>query len=255
MLLATLILGVASASLAGPVPPGMTRIPGGIFHPMFTAENDPKDVPVKAFCLDISPVTNREFLEFVRANLRWQRSRVKRIFADESYLRNWAADTDPGTNVLLNAPVTHVSWFVAKAYADWVGKRLPSVAEWEHAAGAGFTRADGERDEEYKRRVFQWYATLSPSQLPAVGGDPANFWGVHNLHGLIWEWTTDFNTVMVTGDARNDSGLDRQLYCGSGSQGARDLKDYPAFMRYGFRSSLKADYCVHNLGFRCATDL
>ena len=39
------------------------------------------------------------------------------------------------------------------------------------------------------------------------------------------------------------------------AQGARDVENYPAFMRYGFRSSLKADYCVHNLGFRCAKDL
>ena len=41
----------------------------------------------------------------------------------------------------------------------------------------------------------------------------------------------------------------------SGSQGVKDTGNFPAFMRYGFRSSLKADYCVHNLGFRCAKDL
>jgi formylglycine-generating enzyme required for sulfatase activity len=75
------------------------------------------------------------------------------------------------------------------------------------------------------------------------------------LHGLVWEWVADFNTAMVTGDARGDTGLDRQLFCGSGSQGARDVQNYPAFMRYAFRSSLKASYCVHNLGFRCAKDL
>ena len=45
------------------------------------------------------------------------------------------------------------------------------------------------------------------------------------------------------------------FFCGAGAQGARDVENYPAFMRYGFRSSLKADYCIHNLGFRCAKDL
>ena len=85
--------------------------------------------------------------------------------------------------------------------------------------------------------------------------NPPYFWGVKDLHGLVWEWTADFNTAMVTGDARNDSGLDRQLFCGAGAQGAKDVSNFPAFMRYGFRSSLKADYCVHNLGFRCAKDL
>jgi len=66
----------------------------------------------------------------------------------------------------------------------------------------------------------------------------------------------DFNTAMLTGDSRADSGgLERGLFCGAGSQGARDAADYPAFMRLGFRSSLQASYCVHNLGFRCAKDL
>ena len=60
---------------------------------------------------------------------------------------------------------------------------------------------------------------------------------------------------MVTGDARGDTGLDRQLFCGSGSAGAKDRDDFPAFMRYGFRSSLKASYAVHNLGFRCSQNL
>jgi formylglycine-generating enzyme required for sulfatase activity len=72
----------------------------------------------------------------------------------------------------------------------------------------------------------------------------------------VWEWVLDFNTAMVTGDSRADSGgLDRGFFCGAGAQAARDVADYPAFMRLGFRSSLSANYCVHNLGFRCAKDL
>jgi len=66
----------------------------------------------------------------------------------------------------------------------------------------------------------------------------------------------DFNTAMVTGDSRADSGgLERGLFCGAGAQNARNMDNYPAFMRFGFRSSLEANYCVHNLGFRCAKDL
>ena len=108
---------------------------------------------------------------------------------------------------------------------------------------------------EFKRRVLEWYATPAPARLSPVGAGDANFWGVHDLHGLVWEWVADFNTAMVTGDARGDTGLNRQLFCGAGAQGARDVENYPAFMRYGFRSSLKADYCIHNLGFRCAKNL
>lgn len=251
----SLLVSMTVACTADPAPPGMARIPDGVYRPFFLAPNDPKEVPVKAFCLDILPVTNGDFLKFVRAHPRWRRSQVKRIFADDSYLKNWTDDLAPGTNAPANAPVTYVSWFAAKAYAQWQGKRLPTVAEWEYVASASSTQKDGENDAEFKRRVLEWYATPASARLSPVGAGGANFWGVHDLHGLVWEWVADFNTAMVTGDARGDTGLNRQLFCGAGAQGARDVENYPAFMRYGFRSSLKADYCIHNLSFRCAKDL
>lgn len=234
--------------------PAMATIPGGVFKPLFRSVTDPEAVKVDSFLLDVCPVTNEEFLEFVRIHPRWRRSGVKRLFADSSYLKHWSGDLELGTNAPAHAPVTFVSWFAAKAYAQSRGKRLPTVAEWELAAAASRTEANGAADPEFKRELLAWYSTPSPSRLPDVGIRAANFWGVHDLHGLVWEWVADFNTTMVTGDAREDSGLDRQLFCGSASANSRDPGDFPAFMRYGFRSSLKADYCVHNLGFRCAKD-
>jgi formylglycine-generating enzyme required for sulfatase activity len=59
----------------------------------------------------------------------------------------------------------------------------------------------------------------------------------------------------VTGESRADGGLERNLFCGSGSVSAKDREDYAAFMRLGFRSSLGASYTVPNLGFRCAKDV
>ncbi len=249
-----LCAGVA-VHAAGNVPPGMVVVSNGLYLPLFRGATDLKEVPVKSFCLDVLPVLNSEFLDFVRANPRWQRSQVKHLFADESYLKNWAGDLELGTNAPANVPVTRVSWFAAKAYAQWKGKRLPTVAEWELVASASPTHPDGANDVAFKRQVFEWYSTPTPAKLPAAGSGRANFWGVQDLHGLVWEWVADFNTAMVTGDARGDNGLERQLFCGAGAVGAKDVDNFPAFMRYGFRSSLKADYCVHNLGFRCAKDL
>jgi len=239
---------------AAKAPAGMVLVESGTYTPLFRGENDPRAVPVPAFLLDTHPITNLEFVEFVRANPKWRRSQVKRLFADADYLKTWAGDLDPGT-LLSNAPVTQVSWFAAKAYAHWKGKRLPTVAEWEYAAAASATRRDGENDPEFNRELRRWYSSPSPSTLPAVGRGPANVHGVHDLHGLVWEWVADFGTSMVTGDARGDTGLERQLFCGSGADGARDRGNFPAFMRFGFRSSLKASYTVHNLGFRCAQSL
>jgi sulfatase modifying factor 1 len=244
----------ASALFASEPPPGMARVAGGIYRPAFRADADLKLVPVRTFALDVQPVTNGDFLEFVRANPRWQRSRVKRLFADESYLKHWAQDLEPGTNAPAQSPVTFVSWFAAKAFAEWKGKRLPSLAEWEYAASAGPTQPDGGNDPDFQRQVFAWYSTPT-KKLAVVGEGKANFWGIQDLHGLVWEWVSDFNTAMVNGDSRGDSSLDQQLFCGAGAQNARDREDFPAFMRFVFRSSLKADYTVHNLGFRCAADL
>ena len=249
---ALLLLTVATVQAA---PPDMACVSNGVFRPLFRSQTDLKEVPVKSFYLDVVPVTNGKFLEFVRSNPRWRRSQVKRIFADESYLKNWAGDLALGTNALPDQPVVWVSWFAAKAFAQWQGKRLPTVAEWEVAAAASPTLADGTTDAAFQRDILRWYSTPSPGVLPSVSTGPKNFWGVRDLHGLVWEWVSDFNSATVTGDARSDTGLDRQLFCGAGAIGAKDVGNFPAFMRYGFRSSLKAAYTIHNLGFRCAKDL
>jgi formylglycine-generating enzyme len=230
-------------------------IPAGIYQPLFVGENDLKEIPVSQFLLANAPVTNGEYLDFVKANPAWQRSRVKRLFADENYLKHWAGDTDLGDRCKAAQPVTWVSWFAAKSYAAWKGGRLPTTAEWEFTARIGFTEEDGKKDPEFMKAVARWYGTPTPAILPAAGAGQANLHGIRDLHGLIWEWTSDFNSAIVTGDARGDTGLERQLFCGAGSVGAKDTSNYPAFMRFGFRSSLKAGYTVHNLGFRYAKDL
>ncbi len=248
--IASLVLALCAAGVAESE---MVAIPPSLYRPLFRGEKDAKEIPIAAFQLDVRPVTNGEFLAFVRENPKWQRSQVKRLFADERYLSHWAGDLDLG-NARAEQPVTNVSWFSAKAFSASRGKRLPTTAEWEVAAGAGFTIAEGAKDAEFQQAVARWYGTPSPEVLPDAGSGRANIFGVRDLHGLVWEWTSDFNSAMVTGDARGDTGLERQLFCGAGSVGANDPTAFPAFMRSGFRSSLRAGYTVHNLGFRCAKD-
>ncbi len=247
---------LASGNPDGTRPPvGMVTVPAGVYQPPFRSETDAKEVPVRAFALDRLPVTNGDFLGFVRADPRWCRSQVKRLFADANYLADWTGDLQPGGSSPADSPVTQVSWFAAKAYASWKGRRLPTTAEWELAAAASPTRPDGENDVDFQRQIAAWHSAPAPGRLPAVGGGRANCFGVQDLHGLAWEWVSDFNTAMVTGDARGDAGLERRLFCGSGSQAAKNPSDYAVFLRFGLRSSLQAPYAVHNLGFRCAQDL
>ena len=107
---------------------------------------------------------------------------------------------------------------------------------------------------QLNRDLYAWLARPVPAILPAAGNARPNFYGVRDLHGLVWEWVEDFNTAMVTGESRGDSGLERNLFCGAGSVGAKDTSDYAAFMRQALRSSLKANNTTSALGFRCAQD-
>ena len=242
-------------SAANPQPPaGLLVIPAGYYAPLQRTLKEPAQIPVSAFFLAEHPITNAEFLAFVTANPKWQRSQVSRIFADSSYLENWASDLLPGPSAPPHAPVVRVSWFAARAYARSIGQRLPTTAEWEHAASAGYLSPDGKNDEQLNRDLYAWLARPVPAiQADATSAKP-NFYGVRGLHGLVWEWVDDFNTAMVTGESRADSGLERDLFCGAGSVGAKDTTDYAAFMRQALRSSLKANNTTTSLGFRCAKD-
>lgn len=239
----------------GKTPEGMALIPGGSYTPLYIQNSDTRQV--EAFLIDIEPVTNAQFLAFVRDNPKWRRSQIKHLFADDSYLKHWAGDLDLGPNpdAIANSPVTNVSWFAARAYLKSVGKRLPTEDEWEYIGSADEQRPDASRDPAFTKRLLEWYGKPTSPTLPPVGSATPNYYGVKALHGFTWEWVRDFNNSMVTGESRADSGLDRSLYCAGGALGTADPHNYAAFMRYAFRSSLKGNYTVANLGFRGAKTL
>ena len=197
----------------------------------------------------------RRFLAFVRANPRWRKSTLQPLFADVGYLAHWRDDFDFGAADAV-APVVNVSWFAARAYCRWRGKKLPTVAQWERAAAADETRDDAARADDFRRRILEWYASPAGA-LPVARSESESFrnlHGVYDMHGLVWEWTRDFNNALITGASRSDSGVERNLFCGGGAVGSSDFTDYGAFMRFAFRGSLRGDYAVSSLGFRCARD-
>ena len=259
MKFATLILASAIGFTHGQeldaqnvIPPEMAMVEGGEYIPMFGENKQPRKV--EAFLLDRRPVTNAEFLEFVRENPKWRRSSVSRLMATENYLAHWDGDLELGAKAPADAPVVHVSWFAARAYLKAQGKRLPTEDEWEFAARADATRANATQDPEFLQRILTWYGKPNPAVLADVNTAESDFRGVVGMHGLVWEWVRDFNNQMVTGAARNDTSLDRSLFCAGGALGATDAANYAAFMRYAFRSSLEGNYCVTNLGFRGARE-
>ncbi len=241
------VAALTATSTAAATTGDMAVVGPGTHRPLYPAspEAAEKGVPVAAFRLDRTPVSEGDFLAFVKKNPQWRRDRVARLFADQNYLAHWAGPEAPGGD--LRAPVTRVSWFAAKAYCAAQGKRLPTEDEWELAAAASEAAADGRADPAWTQRILDWYAR--PNEARPVGQGPANFWGVRDLHGLVWEWVYDFNASMVAND--RDAAA---RFCGAAAVSAQDKNDYASFMRLAFRSSLRADYTTANLGFRCAAD-
>ncbi len=231
-------------------PEGMVKIPAGK-HQLFFEEEQGKTVDVKSFYLDATLVTNEDFLKFVKQNPTWTKSKVPKLYADEGYLKHWKGDFDYGDSQFKNSPVVNVSWYAANAYAKWKGKRLPKLVEWEYAGGAPILNEKRPMEEV----ILEWYSKPTPKVFPSVGTTLKNKFNVFDMHGLVWEWVGDFNSVVMDGDSRSNSAINRDLFCASGSFGAADKEDYAAFMRFAFRGSLKAKYTVSNLGFRCAKNV
>ena len=244
---AALVL-LASTALAQPGRDTVVVGPG-VYRPAFPASPEEREVAVSAFRLDRTPVTNAQFLAFVRANPAWRRDGIKPLLADERYLAHWASPDSLGT-ARPAAPVVRVSWFAARAYCAAHGGRLPLEREWELAAAASATARDATNDRAFQDRVLAWYTELAPEILPDVGG-PANVWGARDMHGLVWEWIDDFSAALVDTDSRTP---DRKVFCGGSGATSRDAAMYATFMRIALRSSLEARSTTVALGFRCAYD-
>lgn len=191
-------------------------------------EGPVRKVTIKPFRMAATAVTNDAFRAFVEATgyvteaerfgwsfVFWSQvpedvGPTQAVSAVEWWRRVdgacWFAPNGPKTEdvCLRDHPVVHISWNDAAAYADWVGGRLPTEAEWEHAARAGqgdvkFPWGDAEPNDTDFTPCNIWQGPF-PKKNTAVDGfvttAPArsfepNPWGLYNLSGNVWEWTSD----------------------------------------------------------------
>ncbi|MEO5648701.1 MAG: formylglycine-generating enzyme family protein [Ginsengibacter sp.] len=231
----------------------MVTVPAGNYKPFFVTKSD-KPIYIAAFKMDETAVTNLEYLEFVKANPQWRRSKVNRLFADANYLKYWESDLSIGASNknIYHSPVVYVSWFAAQAYCKWKNKKLPTVAEWEQAGHAA------PKDIKYKSLtdyILEWYSKPNPTFLPPVKSTYKNEYGLYDMHVLIWEWTFNFNSFIGSTDTRGNNQVDLKNFCAAGAVNVADKSDYASFLRFSYRGSLKGNFCIANLGFRCAKDL
>lgn len=231
----------------------MMKIDSGSYR-AFIGKDSNNIIKVKSFYIDDSPVTNAEYLTFLKANPQWTRSKVLRLYADSTYLKHWKGDYQLPEKINPDAPVTNVSWFAAEAYAKSVGKRLPTIEEWEYVGLADRTSKNASDKPDFTDFILREYQQRKSNMNKVVRQGEPNFYGVYDMYGMVWEWTYDFNSVMMSGESRKDNTTNESLFCAGGAITASDLRNYAAFVRYALRGSIKANNCLNNLGFRCARD-
>lgn len=236
----------------------LISLPAGMLEPFWIVQAEKGKelgkaelVPIAAFQAQPHAVTNNAFLTFLRTHPEWRKSRVSPLFSEESYLSQFTSDLRLRKGVRKDAPVTYVSWFAALAYCESLDLRLPTINEWEYMAAASESAFDANRDPAFLAKILEWYGKPKEHELAPVKSTYRNRYGLYDLHGLVWEWTEDFNSSLVTGESREDSALNRDLFCGAGNLLGGNKENYAAFMRFAFRSSMKGKGTVWNLGFRC----
>ena len=231
------------------VPSGMVRIPA--------------DDSMDSFYMDVYEVTNADYKKFIDANPQWQKDEALTSIVGNRYLSLW--DDNMYSIGKANHPVVNVSWFAAKAYAEWVGKDLPTKEQWERAARGtpvqktynsvasirfGFPAARatliekkypwGNAEPQSRANYDRYTPTTNFSDPPTieVGGYFPNEYGLYDMAGNVAEWCLDgldFDDIRgryhrIRGGSWFDSADGIQI---------RKRGQYPA------------DGAVATLGFRC----
>jgi len=261
------------------IPAGGFTFGNDVYPYPMDREGPARKVYVRTFDIDETEVTNEAFAQFVQATgYKTEAEKYGWSFVFEPLLSHdvsatisqavqgsewwlpvpgsyWRAPEGGSSDVLTDGralhPVVHISWLDARSYCRWASKRLPTEREWEYAAkgNTNWTFPWGNSEEDLHKHantfegVFPWKAEVTDGYLstaPARSYAPNRF-GLYNMVGNVWEWTSDLWSRNAGEKARAQRGgsyLCHRSYC----------------FRYRVtsRTSNTEDSSAGNLGVRCA---
>jgi formylglycine-generating enzyme required for sulfatase activity len=272
---------------------GETKV--GTNQPVYSVDGEGpvRRVALRPFKLDACAVTNARFGAFVGATgYRTDAERFGWSFVFRGLLQEgtaadflpeapwwlkvqsayWAAPEGPGSSTTSRAdhPATHISWNDATAFAKWAGGRLPSEAEWEHAAKGGdldarFPWGDREPDDQIGDLCNIWQGDF-PAVNTAVdrftGTAPVNSFrpnrfGLFNMCGNVWEWCSDrfrIRSLTSSAKARNKAASAESHYLMKGGSFLCH-QSYCYRYRIAARVGNSPDTSASHTGFRVAYEL
>jgi formylglycine-generating enzyme len=215
--------------------PGMAYVPAGeflmgskagdpnVFEHEAGSEQPQHPVKLKAFYIDRTEVTHKQFDSFQPGHPRDERSPCD------------------------DCPMTNVSWHDAKAYCESQKKRLPTEAEWEKAAKGGKDETFAPLDD------YAWYNANAIKGTKPVGQKKPNGYGIYDMLGNVREWTNDWFDVgyyqkSPKEDPKGPDKGERKVERG----GAFFLpkRSVTTTIRYNHPPTFR----LYFLGFRCAQD-
>jgi len=212
----------------------------GFNEPLYLNEQPRREIELPAYYMDKYEVSNRQFVEYLRALGKYSEQDITNLTERLQMQED-------------NLPVRNITWYKADEYCRFVGKRLPTEAEWEKAARGTDGREypwGNDWNPEYVNKG-QGEADVMPVGSLEKGKSP---YGIFDMAGNVMEWTADWYEAYPGAKYISPNYGNKRKVARGGSWGGVGHYVIPHYFRTAYRFNFEPDQAFNDVGFRCAKD-